>query len=802
MRPLFSALFLLAACSAETGGLDPGDRPSERVIYADFGLGPVVAGESKTVRLELPDVDPKTIQPFDFARLGCGEAFCISALEGGGLEISFRPEEARRYAIDEELVIDGKKRSIHIDGIGIERPLRCFPSAIDFGEVDPSDCAERLVVCRNESLESIEVRADFDGEVGFDKGFIGGTIRAGDSLDFGVEFCPMSSGTAEATLRIDEVSIPLRAVTGGPRIAARPEALDFGEIARSTPSSRDLRLSGAGVQISRVFSPDPRIGIEHVDGVLWRVTLELTAEGDFDGEIVAISNDPLQPELHIPVQARVIALDGCSIEVSPATFDAGFIAGGNAQYLFFELKNVGSVDCLVGPLYNDDRNGRVRSLDPTRSARLPPGQTLTRSIEYLAPPISTEQAILRAGVSNRAAPFLEIDLRATAQDPGIEVSTREIDLGILPVICGLGQTFTINTDRRELILERIELSSPSNEFSVTGRLPSPGAPIVLAPGEVLRPRIEFRSFTDGGFARFVEIEGTIDGRRERRTVAVKAETRAEPLQIDEFEQPRSGIDYLWVIDDSCSMRGDSPLDPQEIRRFISSLESARTDYRIAVATTDTFGPVLRAGADALWVTPRSEPSPAEALIELANAGHNGSGMERGLEALERVVLEDHGFLRDGAFITMFFSDEDDHSPDTLEVAFDRIRFALGDTPWAPIAIAGPCEGDTEHASAAQRYVRFTDVIGLTPLSICGEWSRFFDRGETGRFGLRSRFQLTRSPILETLAVFVDGMPVTQVSEDGTMRWTFVSESNAIQFAPAFVPVSGSTVRIEYRASCG
>src|SRR5688572_19944679 len=110
-------MLVLAACSAGTEVIDPGELPKEpRIVAEDFGLGAVLLGSEKTVRLELPGVDPTAIVPVDFAALGCEDVFCTLGREGGGIDIRFRPPSAGRFAADLEVTIAGARHTIRLDG--------------------------------------------------------------------------------------------------------------------------------------------------------------------------------------------------------------------------------------------------------------------------------------------------------------------------------------------------------------------------------------------------------------------------------------------------------------------------------------------------------------------------------------------------------------------------------------------------------------------------------------------------------------------------------------------------------------
>lgn len=182
----------------------------------------------------------------------------------------------------------------------------------------------------------------------------------------------------------------------------------------------------------------------------------------------------------------------------------------------------------------------------------------------------------------------------------------------------------------------------------------------------------------------------------------------------------NGVDILWVVDDSPSMREEQVELGARFDEFIAALGDLQADFHMAVVTTDRNdgglfqvepGPVqskqcisipseleycedmrldqaFLVGDDYLAVP--GDPSQGFATDALAadfrciaSAGDCGGAFERGLEVLDLALSDDlgpanAGFLRDDAFlVVIFLTDEDDCSnADAFNITRDDDCYAL------------------------------------------------------------------------------------------------------------------------------
>jgi hypothetical protein len=114
------------------------------------------------------------------------------------------------------------------------------------------------------------------------------------------------------------VTVEVTAAGGGPpgqRIGFAPDALDFGQVALGMSSRRVLRISNFGfselqvvdLQASgnefRLFSAAPFV-VSPFGFVELTVEFAPETAGDLSADLLIQSNDPQQPEVHVPLVGR------------------------------------------------------------------------------------------------------------------------------------------------------------------------------------------------------------------------------------------------------------------------------------------------------------------------------------------------------------------------------------------------------------------------------------------------------------------------------------------------------------------
>lgn len=143
------------------------------------------------------------------------------------------------------------------------------------------------------------------------------------------------------------------------------------------------------------------------------------------------------------------------------------------------------------------------------------------------------------------------------------------------------------------------------------------------------------------------------------------------LRSQAFVQPsnESRYDFLWVLDNSGSMKPRRDYLRDRLNGFLSILNSRKVvDYQFAVATTDAFshqGALVKTSSGLEVVKSKSSSNPSRDFAELVDSitDSNTSFWEQGLENSYLAILKNGSkFMRKGVpLVVVYLTDEDDFS---------------------------------------------------------------------------------------------------------------------------------------------
>jgi hypothetical protein len=286
-----------------------------------------------------------------------------------------------------------------------------------------------------------------------------------------------------------------------------------------------------------------------------------------------------------------------------------------------------------------------------------------------------------------------------------------------------------------------------------------------------------------------------------------------PSRVDVFQQRDAKVDILWVVDVSGSMADERARLAANFVRFISALVASSVDYQIGVTATDlaTYGG--RLVGDPRILTPGI--ANAETLFA-ANVNFPASlAPEESLEAARQALIEPNrsganaGFARrEAALAVILLTDEDDESVGTVSFykrAFLGIKGAGNRRLVTVSAIAGDVPGGCVAANeegvygagarAAQRIKEVVDATGGVFGSICGDdFGPTIDRIGFSIAGLIRVFPLSEVPVIDTIAVGVDG---ETIPEDPVHGYSYWPDANSIAFEGEFIPPARSEITVSY-----
>jgi hypothetical protein len=167
----------------------------------------------------------------------------------------------------------------------------------------------------------------------------GGTL----SVHLTIESGDLQGGDHEAVVTLTSndpdhatVQIPVHLhVTSVPRASVQPPILDFGTVSFGSSVASTLYVANIGAETVHIVKVQPNHPLLAVDpstftipaGEFMQVAVSLRAQdaGRFDASITIVSDDPLTPQIVIPVTAEVVKPP--QIQISPTSVDVSLRAG-------------------------------------------------------------------------------------------------------------------------------------------------------------------------------------------------------------------------------------------------------------------------------------------------------------------------------------------------------------------------------------------------------------------------------------------------------------------------------------------
>jgi len=269
-----------------------------------------------------------------------------------------------------------------------------------------------------------------------------------------------------------------------------------------------------------------------------------------------------------------------------------------------------------------------------------------------------------------------------------------------------------------------------------------------------------------------------------------------------FNQPdrETGVDILWVVDDSATMIEEQDLLTGSTESFISFVSNSGINFHLGVVSTDmdVDGGQLRGevlGSDSVDIV--------ETFNDAVLGQYTGSRDERGLDAALLAADPDGNpdFARKGADLELiFFADEDDHSAVGVGPFIDQLEGQRkGDVEVKIHAVVGdPPEGCVSAGAAADAGLKYLDAqssTGGTRESICtDDYGSMLARVALDVVGLETQFKLRKVPDVQTMEVWVNEVKVHQRRRDG---WYYNPGDNTLRFDGYGVPPAGAVIQVAY-----
>ena len=386
--------------------LADGNSTTPPLPHLEVALAPVVVGDTQVKELTLWNEGDATLTVSDVVLTTDPElcptrngAFALTApamnetglrattVDAGAstpVSINFTPTSAVPSCAVVEVRTDDEDNPVLralLTGQGDAAALCTDDAIVDFGTVYVGSSEDRTATLRSCGTRPITIET-FSTTSEFPPFEVLNlttptTLQPDEELQIDLRFAPtttasyaLPSTAAFITLNTDAdgAAYQLALVGNAERepsceLAAVPVLLNFGSVADGRTATQNLALQNRGQVVCNVddvalgladspfaidvagtlpLSIDP--GATHVMSVTYAPTTTLGAQNDV---ITISSDDPITPELEVPVEGTAIEATPCLIEASPTGVNFGNQAMGQAVEQTVVLTNVGTETCSV-----------------------------------------------------------------------------------------------------------------------------------------------------------------------------------------------------------------------------------------------------------------------------------------------------------------------------------------------------------------------------------------------------------------------------------------------------------------------
>jgi len=296
------------------------------------------------------------------------------------------------------------------------------------------------------------------------------------------------------------------------------------------------------------------------------------------------------------------------------------------------------------------------------------------------------------------------------------------------------------------------------------------------------------------------------------------------------------LDVLFVVDNSGSMSSSQAALATNFPSFIDFFKTKGYDFRIAVTTTDAYygdqfvavpcslcnvgQTEFRSGVlPAVYIINKDTPDLENVFSANVNVGTAGSGDERAFSSFKAALNSslNTGFHRSDAFLSVVIvSDEEDFSHDDINMnesyAQPTLHSVASYKTYLETFTGGQATTDFSVSTISvldttcrdslglgrkvgQRYMDLADSTGGSKNSICANFDGVLNNiSATIQSQLKANFVLSRTPIISSIRVLIDGVLINESASDG---WSYDSGTKTITIQGPSAPKSGATVTINF-----
>ncbi|MGQ0507720.1 MAG: choice-of-anchor D domain-containing protein [Myxococcaceae bacterium] len=837
----------------------------------DFGKVPLDTVQMRTITVSNPTTVAANVtltvtgdDAKDFMSSEASKTITVQPGETQSIPIAFHPSKLGLAQGSARVTVCDvcEPESVELTGSGIAQLVNVFPLSLDFGRISVGAKAEDKVTVVNDGTEPVVVE-----KVALDQPVytlvnlppMPLTLQPGQRAEVQVAFEAKTPGVAKRGILEIFVStkavaasgykIPVQAEGGGACLQITPRALDFGVVPQEMSVTRDVQV------YNRCYS-DVRVGelaVRTSEGGFFSLGqasagVEIASSSSASLKVTFTprsSSHQSKGDLVFKVfedrasHSEAVALTGssrvfppCTYSLSPSSLRFGAVPVGAEVVLGIGLKNDGMDQCMVGSFNLAAGSDAVFSTLPVSPTLLAPGAKVVLPVRVKPTGPGSFAGMVEAWVNHPTRGHIMANVTAEGVNSCLGLQPTQVDFGRTKLSCGTRarRITAVNSCSVPVTLSSVALSQ---QTSTELTLNAPSLPAVLPPAAYLDFGVSYAPTNDGLDTAALEVS---IGNALPLVVGLSGEGITKPTQTDRFFQDaRSQVDVLFVIDNSGSMMEEQQSLGQNFAAFLTAAQAAQVDYRIGVTTTGIESspggwsscPGGVEGGEAGRLFPVNGSSPRIITPTTQNAAQvfaanvqvgwchwNEQGLEGAYRALSTPLANSAddpstaeasdgnlGFLRPNAkLVVLFVTDEDDFSPQPVAFYETFFRSLKGNEPslLSLSAIVGPENLATcpTASSTGSRYLQLARATGGVTENICTpNWAESLKNISNNTFGPKRRFPLTQRPADPAQIVVVrDG----QVVSSG---YTYDATNNAVVFDESAPLSLGAEIDITYPLGC-
>ncbi|MHB1846074.1 MAG: choice-of-anchor D domain-containing protein [Deltaproteobacteria bacterium] len=753
--------------------------------------------------------------------------------------------------------------TVALSGVGVGSVVSVSPASLAFGDLALGKAKTLAVTVANAgnlplALPSVSISS---GGPPFSVNPSGAlVVPPQGTLALAVTFAPTLAGAAQGALAIQTadpnsplVTVPLAGAGGSPSIAVLPPAIDFGGVPLGVQETQPLLVVNAGdpgagvapLTISNVSLTGPFTLTGPATATLpagqsetLQVSFTPAASGLVTGSLTIASDDPLTPEVRVPLSGAGRVPLPCVWSAAPSEVDFGLVAPGQAVRLSVALQNAGADQCVVSNLALAPGSAPAFELlgGPFTPVVLQPGDRYDVGLRFAPTAAGTDVGQLAFGVSNPSAPTGQVPIFGVARAGCLTIAPTDLAFGSVGVSCPAhAQTVTLsNACQGPVTVASATIGAgTSADFAL-----APAAlPATLAVGASMQLTVDYQPSpsdpNDDPDNAALLID---DGEGQPRTVGLSGIGVQSPDKTDTFtQQAASKVDVLMVIDNSGSFEAQQAAMRDNASTFLQAALASGVDFHLGVTTTGiepatgswSICPGGANGGEAGRLFPVDDSSPRllspqtpNLVADLANNVMVGTchwdeqPFQAAVDALTPPLSTSAkapgtpwpadgnlGFLRQDALLNiLFIQDDDDESQLPVDHFVPLLKELKGvGNEWMITASAvTSVAGCNEPSDLGVRYAKLVGELGGQIYSVCTQdWGGLMGQLASQAFSLRLRFPLSGTPLDPSqLSVTVNGQAVPSAG-----GWSYDATTNEVIFAPGSAPPANSQIQVSYAVAC-